>query len=939
MNRSPIFATFAFLVLTLTFAVPFAELGHETRAGISASGPGYWGSCEAFYDVPTGTVAPTSFRGLDLVQYGSTDTVVLDGFLYLMTRANMIGTVGTYTPPDPPGRTNDWNLSVEITRPREGSAYEWPNITTAAGEQALIIYLTDPGGTILGGVKLVTGDPVTEAMLIFDATGASWETVASDLRPAFPNKLSDYSMKPDRYIVSFSRAALSAQVQATITNTASGLVASRDLTMPTTIGADFPRLRFDIDMNAGKVASYNVASGWMLDKLMFRSLLSRYPVTGPATEVVSKGMPLWVQVGDESGGVVTDAAVRINGTDALFNIVTQRYEAFVPRAVDWDVPISYSVLSDGVTVNDTVKVTTSIGEVNRLSVPKWWDGWDWVTVFGRDDSYGTLAAQQTFLGFEHPSTNYISSTFLGNSTELLATQSEAAVHYPHDYTYWGHKTWTEALNSSGLWRSTFDSKYWFASRWDDPRYVGKGDTYISIACPGNSASWEQVYAEYLAGIRMMGISAQFYLGGNSSLLGSYWLSGPNLTAIDRWTSWDPVVRMDMMDMFRAINTDKVSPDQWDIVRTIAQAGGVLRLYNHGIVALPEFLDWLCNAKRNLTYENWKATDGEVASYVYGRASVDASYRADSQADLWKYNISRKDPTVSGYWRVPVTLAIDISEKAVDDITITTGSTVLKMSDGSLRNLSGARIMDVGYDIRGATLYVSQFWNASSVLEITVHGLFNPRFLNEPRSSGPAYEDFVAWVNATPSDNGTISWALVVAPEWLSIVQLEDTSCVLGGFPTVSGTYLVSIMVSDLNTTSTMSWHITISRTKTIKGFVVDPGGYPFVNETVMISFKDGDYIRAIEYTTTDADGFYEFSFVQSEWQPGDKIEVSASMDNITSANASVADNYPNQWIYLSLHEKGADSWVLIMVAAWAAIAVAIVAVAILSMKRRKKGKT
>ena len=938
MNRSSVAATFAFFVLIVSATAPFAELAHEQRARITATGPGYWGSCESFANVSIGTDSPSVFNGLTLGPFLGTDTVVLDGFLYLMTRQNMVGTVATYAPLDPPGKTNDWNMSVEITRPREGSAYMSPNITEAAGEQALVVYLTDPAGTILAGVKLVTGNPANEAILAFDATASSWEMISNDLRPAFPHRLTDYSLKPDRYIVSFGHGDLSAEVRVIVTNTATGIVLVRSLPLPSTLGIDHPQLRFDIDMTTGKVSAYNVASGWMLDNLMFRSLLSRYPVIGPATEVVTKELPLWVQVADERGGVVEDAAVRINGTLAPYDPADERYEALVPRGVDWDVPISYSVVSDGVAVYDTLRVTTAIGEVNRLTIPKWWNGWDWVTVFGRDDSYSPTAAQQTYSGFAHPATNYISSTFSGNSTELLATQSEIAIHYPHDYAQWGHKTWSEAVNSSDLWSLTFGSKYWFASRWDDPRYVGDGDTFITIACPGNSASWEQVYAEFLAGVRIMGISAQYYLGGNSSLLGSYWLTGPNLTSIPDWTSWDPVTRMDMMDMFRAISTDKVSPDQWVIARTIAGAAGVLRLYNHGTIAEREFLAWMCDTKTNLTYENWKATDGEVASYVYGRSSVDASYRTDSEPDLWTFDVSRRDPTASGYWRVPVTLAIDISDKGLDDIEVTTGSTVLKMSDGSLRNITGARIMDAGYDIRGDTLYVSQFWNESSILRVKVHGLFNPRILETPTESGLAYEDFRAWVNATPADNGTNSWTVATAPNWLSVLDTNETSLLLGGFPTVPGKYLVSVTVNDINTTSRLSWYVTISRIKTISGFVLGPGGFPLDNGIVMISFKEGDYIRSIEYAGTDINGFYSLSFDAELWVPGDKVEVSASFENVTTANASIATNFPYQEIDLSLREKSSDSWVLLVVVVWAAIAAAIVSVAIISLRRKKKKK-
>lgn len=932
--KSPLFVA----MLSFALLVPVAVFDDSSRSSTAASGPGYWGSCETFWNVTTGTGSSSAIHGFTLTPYTTTDAVVLDGFLYLMTRANMNGTVATYVPPDPPGRTNDWNLSVEVTRPREGSAYESHNITAAAGIQALVVYLTNSTGGILTGVQLVTGDPVNEAILVFSQTTSTWQQMASDLRPAFPHRSDEYGLKPDRYIVSFSHADLSSLVRVTVMNTATGVVFALDVAIASTEGTEDPQLRFDVDMNAGRVSVYNVASGWMLDNLAFRSLLSRYPVAGPSYEVVAESSPLWVQVTDDRGAPVEDATVAINGTEAVYEAASHRYLAFVPRAVDWDVPINYSVLADGVLVNDTMSVSTVLDTVSRISIPKWWNGWDWVTVFGRDDSSTTLSAQQTFLGFDHPSTNYVSSTFLGNSTDLLPTQSEIAVHYPHDYTYWGHKTWAEAMNSTQLRTSTFDSKYWFASRWDDPRYVGKGDSYISIACPGNSASWEQLYAESTTGIRIMGISAQYYLGGNSSLIGSYWLYGPNLTAIPSWASWDPHVRVDMMDMFRAISTDRVVTDQWDIARTIAGARGVLRLYNHGTVATPSFLEWLCEPKTNLSNENWKATDGEVASYVYGRGSVDVSYNESSTTDQWVYNVSRRDPVANGYWRVPVTLAVDISEKGVEDIEIASGNELLRMSDGSLKNLSGARVMDIGYDIRGSTLYVSHFWNESTVLTVKVYGLLNPRFTDRPKTVGVAWEDFRDRLNVTDADNGTNAWSLNTAPGWLSVLESNQTSCLLGGFPEVPGVFLVVLSISDSNNTAALMWYITISKTKVVSGSVLDSFGDPIENVSVMIEFRRGDYIRSIEYVSTDHKGVYSLSFDQALWSPGDSIEVSASMANVTTKNATVADEYPRQEIDLRFRDE-VDNTRLLMIVATAASIVAVVVIGALLIRRRGRRRS
>ena len=937
MRRRAIDRSYVAAFLVAVSVVPFASFGLGSIDAAAVSGPGYWGTCETFWNVSTGTDAPSSFHGFTLHETAFTDAVVLDGFLYLMTKADMAGTTATYAPPEVPGRTNDWNLSVEVTRPREGSAYESSNISEVAGLQALIVYATNSTGEILAGVKLVTGNPASEAIYIFDATTASWEPTSSDLRPAFPHRTDSSGLKPDRYIVSFSHADLSALVRAAIVNTATGAVFVREMPLPTLVGTGSPGLRLDIDSDVGKVGVYNVAGGWMLDNFAFRSSLSRYPIAGPAYEVVSESDPLWVQIVDGRGQLLDDASVSINGTAAAYNPASQRYEAHVPRAVDWDVPIRFSAIADGVSFDEIVKVSTIPDPADRLSFPKWWNGWDWVTAFGRDDSSSTMSTQQTFYGYNHPATNYISSSFLGNSTELLSTQSEIAVHFPHDYSLWGHKTWNDAVDSSQTSQDYFGDIYWFASRWDDPRYVGEGDTYISVACPGNSASWEQVYARYAGGARIMGISAQYYLGGNSSLLGSYWLYGPNLTSLPSWGSWDPHARMDMMDMFRAISTDTEVRDQWIIARAIAEGRGVLRLYNHGTIAVPSFVRWLCDEKQNLSYENWKATDGEVASYVYGRASVDADYSPESTRDLWVYNLSRKDPIPSGYWRVPVSVALNISEKMVMDIEISSGGQVLRMSDGSLRSLNGSRTMDVGYDIRGNTLYVSHFWNESATLKVLVSGLFNPRFVEDPKSSGVAWEEFRTRLNSTQADNGTNEWALVTAPDWLAVLESNDTSFLLGGFPKEPGVFDVVVRVSDANNTALLVWSITIHKLKIVEGYVTDATGDMMGGSAVMIAIKDGKAIRTIEYTTTDEDGFYSLVFGQGTWTYGDTIEVSASRGNVTSVNATMANNYPHQEIDLRLQGRD-DRLATVLIAAAAFCGVAAAVVTLVVLRRRKKPK-
>ena len=933
MKSRSFFAVSLSLLLAAIFVFPASIYQGGRRVSAANISTDFWGTSETFWNVSTGTAAPATFDDMILVEQAYTDSVVLDGWLWEMTKASMDGTVAWFSPSGPAGRTNDWNISVEITRPREDSAYLSSNISAQAGSQSLIIYLTNQTGFVLTAVNLTTGSYLSESIGVYSAPSDTWSQVADDLLPAFPHDSEDFGYRPDHYVVAFAHVFASSEVEIVVRNTGSGIVFIGNVSVPTIEGADNPQLRFDIESAVGKQGSYNIAGGWIVDNLMFRSLKSRYPVVGPVYERVAKSAPLWLEVGDIDGGAISDCEVYINGTLATYNAVTQRYEAYLDRAVDWDVRIPCSVLVDGVLVNDTLEVSTTLDPAHRASLPRWWNGWDWVTVLGKDDATSPLSAPLIFSGYYHPKTSYINSGFLDNSTDLLATQSEIAIHFPHDLAFWGHKFWDEAVTSAQTGHSTFENSYWFASRWDDPRYVGKGDSYISLANPGNSGSWEQLFAEYARGTRMMGICSQYYLAGNSSLMGSYWMYGPTNAEIPSWASWHPNTRLDLMDMFRGLNTDTVNPNEWSIAYSVAQASGVLRIYNHIAVADPVFLHWLCDNKTNLSYENWKATDGEVASYIYGSRSTDVVYDLSSTYDVWTYDVSRRSPYVAGYWNVPVTVAIDISEKKVSDVEVMSGSWDLKASDGSLRDLQGNRTMDVGFDIRGSTLYVSYFWNASSILKVYVTPLSNPRPISKPVTTALAWDNYSCTVLSTAPDNGTTTWTLAEAPNWLSIESMNDTSCVLTGLPKARGDFDVRLTISDLNSTTYLNWTITVLRLKFVSGHVRDSGAKPVSNVTVMIAFKSGSDIRSIKYTSTNDSGYFSVMIPEDDWHPGDKVEVSSFYDNETAVNQTTADDYPHQEIDLrfaaDVPEFGSLFGVVLAV-----VALALIACFILLRRRR-----
>jgi hypothetical protein len=438
------------ILMAALFFVPVVSIQDVNHAGALAPPVDYWGMSETFWNVSTGRHAPATFNDITLVQQASTDSVVLDGWLWEMTKTSMVGTVAWFSPSGPSTRTNDWNISAEITRPTEDSSYSSKGISTAAGNQSLIVYLTNESGLVLAGLSLTAGSSFADSIKIYDASSLAWTQVADDILPSYPHDHETFGLKPDHYIVSFSHLFSSSEVEVVVSNSATGIVFVGRLSIPALGGVDNPQLRFDIDSSVGKSGAYDIAGGWIIDNLMFRSALSRCPTVEPVYECVTRDGPLWLEVRDIGGSPITDADVTINGTHAAYDADTGRYLAYLDRAVDWDVPISYSIVADGILINDTLKVSTTPNPVNGVSIPRWWNGWDWVTVLGMDDSYAPLSGPQVYSAFYHPKTSYINSGFVGNSTDVLATQSEIAIHYPHDYSLWGHKFWDESVASAEL---------------------------------------------------------------------------------------------------------------------------------------------------------------------------------------------------------------------------------------------------------------------------------------------------------------------------------------------------------------------------------------------------------------------------------------------------------------------------------------------------------
>lgn len=709
---------------------------------INVKAPGYWGFLETLSTLPTGTHDPSTISlpsgSLSLYNVDSDEeSVILGGTLYEFARTNHTNiTVAQYSP-NPMNDGLGWNLSAEMYPTREESSYR--GVSNPVPKLGLIVYLSD-GTTTMAGVSLYVGPRTDgyEQVRIFNAVTSTWSLAANDIIPSYPNRHDDhpegpqlsqaiYGEMPDHYVVSFRYVAGSSTSDITIIHTSLGIVYKTTIGLPSVITST-PKLVLMTDVGVVPPASTVTLSSWgywAVDNFGFRGLSARYLVAGPVYEYITKGFPFWVSVKDIDGNIVSDAAVTIAGNASYYLPSRNRYEFIGDLNVDWNLPVTFAAVADGVELSNSMGVTVMPDLASqKISLPLWWNGWDWVTVFGTDDSVYPLQSRTAYAEFNHPGTSYMQNVGSGSSNDLLATQSEMGAHYPHDNYIWPRKLWTEAVASAEATHSLLETTYTFASRWDDPSYVGVGDMYITIACPGNSGSWQQLYAQYARGTRIMGITSNYYNGapGNHSLIGS-WYNQPYPPAYSEWTApysqWYPYTPYDLMDASRGFNSGADPPtSEWQITFWMAQNGGVRRIYNHGSTTdvAKVFLYWMDLPKTNFSYENWKATDGEVASYVYGKWSTDIVYdQFTSNSTVTAYDVSRRDPIAAGYWRVPVTLAFNASGRTLTDINITEGSNTYRMSDGTLRNLNAKRIMDVGYDIRGQTVYVSYFWNATSKL--------------------------------------------------------------------------------------------------------------------------------------------------------------------------------------------------------------------------------
>jgi len=656
------------------------------------------GSRVTFAGVPTGTTQ--SIQYLDIMGNTATDVVVIDGALWFMYRSSNNAEVARYHPYYP---GSSWNISFEAYAPKTGSAY----IGMDPGRFGLRAIIKS-GSTELAGVEIAVGNSTSEGIYVLE--GSTWNLVRHDIAPAFPGGDSSNGEKADRYVVSFElkQGIITAMVRHTVLGTL--LVRS----FPADMADAVIHLCSDSTVRMGGSAPYirSVNGGWMVDDLTIRGPDTTYPILPLLWLEAPQGGPVRVKMMDE-GGVPIAVQMRIANKVAVRS--GSYYEASYPRTVNWSVETMIDVDTGPVIFRDSVKVTTT-STVLGARVTNWWGGWAWVSVLGTDDCKGFGTTKSIYSGYDHPLTAYV-MTRSGSSADILASQSELALHLPHDFLNWKTMNWSGAVASANSGHSQLESYYTYASRWDNPAYVGKGDTYISLANPGSAATYQMMFAQYQRGTRIMGDSSNFVdtVAGNSSLYGSWILPNSHW-----WTtpghSWQPSRPEDMLDSYRAWNTDG-NGAPWNIVKSIASQGGLLRIYNHQSIKsnAATVVHWIVDPKTNFSYENWKATDGEVASYVY--ASHTTSISKNISAGSMAYDICRQNPKAAGYWLVPVTVAIDLLGRHVSQVCViehTSNGDVTKI----LRPLLSKRVMDLGYDIRNDTLFVSDFFNASATIIVT-----------------------------------------------------------------------------------------------------------------------------------------------------------------------------------------------------------------------------
>jgi len=688
--------------------IPAGEVRDEDR----------WGSVETFAGAASGTL--NYHNQVSFHQTSATESVVLGGEVWCMMRSSVSNAVLLRYTPTVQGE--GWNISFECYAPQAGDALDPAQGVQQIGLTATLI---DRQGSALASVDLSYGTPGSNYVRLRDPSAGRATYFSDAMIPSATVRGPSEGFAPERYLVSFQHIE-GDNCTVTVLHTSGTMVGQASVSMPSGWGGP-AQLVLSTSSTVLVVPSPDPAVPWMMDThsgawivdaLACRGATAPYPLAGPLYEYALEGR---TPILGTLAGAHPGAEVTIGGSAAAFNGTTGRYEADLETSVQWGRGVPYTVTLDGVVLSDTMELTM-VASAPHAHVSEWWNGWDWVSVFGIDDCLGPESALARYSGYEHPLTAYVMYAAGSSSQTMSYPYLEIGLHYPHDWQGGAVKFWKDAVSQAAEGVQFLKGNYSYASRWDAPSNGGRGDTYISMANPGNKATYQQLYALYQAGIRIDGRSSDKEAGspGNHTQLGSWYDPGGYQGSGAGWHPYRPI---DLMDAARLLSWDvKWSwSSAFGLVSSVAENHGVLRVYGHPnqAIAIPELLQWIDDPKTNYTLENWKATDGEVASYIHGRWSTGLTFDAgSSSAATWAYNVSRADPTTAGYWRVPVTIAIDLEGREVKDVTVKDGGRTLRSSTGALADLDGARIMGSGFDIRGGVLYVSSMWEDGAKITIT-----------------------------------------------------------------------------------------------------------------------------------------------------------------------------------------------------------------------------
>jgi preprotein translocase subunit SecG len=125
--------------------------------------------------------------------------------------------------------------------------------------------------------------------------------------------------------------------------------------------------------------------------------------------------------------------------------------------------------------------------------------------------------------------------------------------------------------------------------------------------------------------------------------------------------------------------------------------------------------------------------------------------------------------------------------------------------------------------------------------------------------------------------------------------------------------------------------------KNVRGYVWDNMGNPVPSTpvTINILLQSDSSTRATSSVTTNSGGFFSHSFLGSEWDPGDTIQVIATYnaDQRTNSTAATVDaiQYVNVTFPYEIPEFG-PSWIGLIAAGGS---VAVVGIALLVFWKRK----